>query len=414
MANHARLLTRLINVPLLMDSCKFEVITKQVTLKLLSDSPLDSDVASPTKKSLPNTSSKVRIIDIFDSLVSKGGAGESGYTSYSSIRAEIQSAISDKVSKIGFYIDSPGGEAFGNFPLCELIASLPNKFGIKTFAITDGMMTSGAYSIAASCQKVYVTEVSNVGSIGAVMSLIDVTEMDKKDGISYTILRSKEDKALYNPHETISDAVKADAFSKLTMIDSGFNSLISRVRPNLSIEKIKEFKGGSFSGKDAVEKGLADVIVANIDECLAIELSNLNKKGNINMNEETLAALNMQLAEQNVKIRDLSQTVATAEKTATAAERERVLKIIDAGMEFKASVEDITSSISKGRSIEDARDIMSSIAARVDASTNISIFGKSHVPKVSASLSKPSQDAYVALMVAAVSGEDISQYVGVQ
>ena len=68
-------------------------------------------------------------------------------------------------------------------------------------------MTSAAYAIGSAAQQVYATESSTVGSIGVIMSLVDVTEADKANGYSYTILRSKEDKAIYNPHEQISSAV---------------------------------------------------------------------------------------------------------------------------------------------------------------------------------------------------------------
>ena len=84
MNKHHRLLTRLINTPLAISQDKLEVISSNVSLKLLAGQALDSGVAAPTDKTVA-TEGKTSVINVFDSLVSKGGAGESGFTSYSSI-----------------------------------------------------------------------------------------------------------------------------------------------------------------------------------------------------------------------------------------------------------------------------------------------------------------------------------------
>ena len=59
-----------------------------------------------------------------------------------------------------------------------------------------------------------------------VMGINDVTEADKKEGISYTILRSKESKASYNPHEPLSSTVKTELLDKLITVDNKFNKTL--------------------------------------------------------------------------------------------------------------------------------------------------------------------------------------------
>ena len=109
---HLEALSRLFNTPLLISGEKMEVLSA-VGINLALGRPLQSGVEARPKQPL------VGCIQIFGSLVSKNGAGESGYTSYSEILASLQEAVSTGVSKVVLYIDSPGGEASSLFALTD-------------------------------------------------------------------------------------------------------------------------------------------------------------------------------------------------------------------------------------------------------------------------------------------------------
>ena len=366
MNKHHRLLTRLINTPLAISQDKLEVISSNVSLKLLAGQALDSGVAYPTDKTV-TTEGKTSVINVFDSLVSKGGAGESGFTSYSSLKGQVESAVAKGASKILFYIDSPGGEVSGLFGLSSYIASLPDTYGVETVAFTDGSMTSAAYAIGSAAQQVYATESSTVGSIGVIMSLVDVTEADKANGYSYTILRSKEDKAIYNPHEQISSAVIDKYSEMLAELDSLFNAEVAKNRPQLTLESIVNMKADAFLGNKALELGLIDGIVSSMDEVINLNLNSTTKRGDV----MTLEELKAQLSAKDTELATLQASVTNAVNEAVKGERARCLDILAAGQTLKVSAEQVTKRISAGTAKDDAVDIFTAIAEAVGTATAI-------------------------------------------
>lgn len=371
MSDYHRILSRLYNVPLAISQDKLDILSSQVTIKLLAGQTLSREVATPTVKATPDTEDKVAIIKVFDSLVSKGGAGESGFTSYESITRDIKSAIAAGVNKIGFYIDSPGGEAFGVFPLADFISNLPSVYGIETFAFTDGGMNSAAYAIGSAAQKLYAVESSTIGSIGTIMALIDVTKADEKAGYNYTILRSKEGKAIYNPHESINQEVIDKYTGMLEELDTIFNNNVSKYRPKLSVQDIIAMNGESFLATKALELNLIDSIVASFDEVLKTEVkssSSLNKpRGNI----MTLEEIKAQLAAKEQELATLQAQVTGTVAKAITDERARCVDILTAGNILKMSADQISKRISSGTSKEDSLDIFTAIAEAVGSASAI-------------------------------------------
>ena len=365
MNTHDLILTRLINTPLAISQDKLDIITTQVSLKLLAGEKLAAGVSTPTEKTTKSTP-KTTVINVFDSLVAKGGAGESGFTSYAGIKSSVIDAIDRGASKIGFYIDSPGGEVTGLFALTNFIASIPATYGVETFAFTDGSMTSAAYAIGSAAQQVYATESSTVGSIGVIMSLVDVTKADEQKGYSYTILRSKEDKALYNPHEQLSTAVIDKYTAMLMELDGMFNAEVAKNRPNLSLEAITSMKADSFLGNKALELGLIDGIVTSMDEVLNLNVS-LTQRGDV----MTLEELKAQLSAKDTELATLQASVTNTVAKAIADERTRCLDILAAGQTLKVSAEQVTKRISAGTAKDDAVDIFTAIAEAVGTSTAI-------------------------------------------
>lgn len=370
MSDYHRLLSRLYNVPLAISQDKLEVISSEVTLKLLAGQALARGIAEPTSKEV-SSSDKIAVIKVFDSLVSKGGAGESGFTSYEGITRQIKSAISEGVSKIGFYIDSPGGEAFGVFPLSNLIASLPTTYGIETFSFTDGAMHSAAYAIGSATQRIYATASSSVGSIGTLITLVDATKATEKAGYSYTILRSKPEKALGSPVEGYSEAAIAKYQAMLEEMDTLFNEAVSSQRALLSIENIIDMKGASFMSNKGLELNLIDSIVASFDEVLSIE----SKSSSLNQPKRgktmTLEELKAQLSAKEQELATMQTQVTGLVAKAIADERVRCTDILSAANTLKISQEQAIKRINAGTSKEDSLEIFTAIAEAVGKATAI-------------------------------------------
>ncbi len=315
-----------------------------------------------------DTSTKTGVVRIFDGLSAKGYWG----TSYEWIANQVSDLIGRGTTTIVFYIDSPGGEVSGLFGLSNFIASLPTKYNVKTVAFTDGMATSAAYVLAAACQDVLATEASMLGSIGVIMTLVDVSKAEEAAGINYTILRSKSEKALANPHEETSGKVVSDAEKMLATLDNIMNTSVSSYRSKLTLDTIVGLKGSTVLAEEALSLGLIDRIVGSFDEALTISLtapatqSNMTKGVTMSMTLEQ-ALIKLNAAESELQTLKASSSLELAK--AKQQEQGRVLGILEAATTFKLPSEMAVKRIKANASIEDAVEMFESIKEALQGAT---------------------------------------------
>jgi ClpP class serine protease len=382
--NYIHVLDRLVNTPLLITSDKLDVITSAVSLRLLSDARLDSYEATPQNAVRDTPAPQIAVIPVYGSLVNKNGAGASGMTSYQRIKSQINSSMAEGIKHIVFDVSSPGGEAAGAFPLSDYIASLPSK-GISTYGFTDSQAASGGYIIFAACQHTFATDIADIGSIGAVMTLVDVTEADKQDGIKYTILRSKEAKAGYNPHEALTDKVTKQLISKLDTLDTKFNNAMVTARNGkLSMETITNLAGQTVDATAGLPLGLVDNIVTGIEDVFSFALSNKpitvpnsgvlptdisTKNNGVTKMSDANIAEKLVALQSEVESLKASQTLEVAK--AKQEERNRCVGVITSGATFGVSPEMVTKAITKGWSLDMVADMFTELAEKEDTATAI-------------------------------------------
>lgn len=383
--SYARLLTRLHNAPILMHEDKLRIITEAVTLPLLygKADTIDRTPAqtNATKREFASAfeqnGRKLAIISAFDSLVSKDVNAASGMSSYESINQTIDNAIAAGVTDIGFYIDSPGGEATGLFGLTEKIRSLPSR-GISTFSFADNA-TSAAYAIASATQKIYASEIASVGSIAALMVHAETSKKADSNGVTYTIFRSKELKALGDSLTPLSEAAKEKFTSSLEILDTAFNNDVVKGRSQLSVQDIIAMKGASFSAGEGLNLKLVDKIVPNLETALSDFLKQPKQTSNkgVKMSDEA-KDLQVKLAETEAKLAQFeasaaTQTVAMQEAVtkAVAEERQRAVTILSTSKTLKIGFDTALSHVEKGHSTEMSLEIMTAVAEATDSAKHI-------------------------------------------
>lgn len=323
-----RVLSRLQGTPLLVRADKLQLITEVFTLEELAGTFETSLRANEgaTQKAVPQgVSGKLGIVKVFDSLVAKNASMWSGETSYQTIRNQTEQAISSGATEIVYYIDSPGGEALGLFSLMEYIQSLPSR-GIRTSAYTDGICCSAAYGIAASCQEIYATDLAYIGSIGAVMAFVDVTEADKQRGYKYEIFRSKELKAIVNPHEGLSDPAKEKLQKVLAECDDMFNNEVLKGRKVLSLQAITEMKGADFVTKEALDLKLIDGISSSFEDFISAKMQNTTTSGVFMKTNEQLQA---ELQASQEEVATLKASIEQVKATSYAAGQTDILNLLE-------------------------------------------------------------------------------------
>jgi signal peptide peptidase SppA len=255
------LASRLFGTPLLIHRPKLDVILSVVGQRVgMADIPAMPmmDMAAFQRPPLAAAPEGIAVIPIHGSLVKRslGMEAASGLTSYGEIAAMLDAALADPlVSGILLDIDSPGGEASGSFELARRVREVAVQKPI--WAVANDAAYSAAYAIAASAQRLFVTETGGVGSIGVIALHVDQSVKDAKDGYHFTAITAGAHKNDYSPHEPLSDAAKTELQGEVDRLYAIFTEHVAAMR-GLDLEAVRATEAGLFFGSNAVAQGLAD------------------------------------------------------------------------------------------------------------------------------------------------------------
>ncbi len=255
------LASRLFGTPLLIHPPKLDVILSvvgpRISLATVSDMP-PMDMAAFQRPALAAAPEGIAVIPIHGSLVKRalGMDAASGLTSYSEIAAMLDAALADpQVRGILLDIDSPGGEASGSFELARRVRDIAAQKPV--WAVANDAAYSAAYALAASAQRLFVTETGGVGSIGVIALHVDQSVKDAKDGYRFTAITAGAHKNDYSPHEPLSDAARTELQGEVDRLYTLFTDHVAAMR-GLDIGAVRATEAGLFFGSQAVTQGLAD------------------------------------------------------------------------------------------------------------------------------------------------------------
>ena len=255
------LASRLFGTPLLIHRPKLDVILSVVGQRIgMTDVPAMPmmDMAAFQRPPLAAAPEGIAVIPIHGSLVKRslGMEAASGLTSYGEIAAMLDAALADpQVSGILLDIDSPGGEASGSFELARRVREVAAQKPV--WAVANDAAYSAAYAIAASAQRLFVTETGGVGSIGVIALHVDQSVKDAKDGYHYTAITAGAHKNDYSPHEPLSDAAKTELQGEVDRLYAIFTEHVAAMR-GLDLDVVRATEAGLYFGSNAVAQGLAD------------------------------------------------------------------------------------------------------------------------------------------------------------
>lgn len=287
------------DTPLLIAPQKLEIILGVLAPHLGLDVPPPVAAAAadrPSRKPYEVTPDGIAIIPIEGTLVHKsyGLDAFSGLRSYVDLQEEIEDAATDPAIKgILLDIDSPGGEVAGVFDLADTIYSA--RAAKPVFAAANSDAFSAAYLLASGAQHIYAGRTSGLGSIGVIVTHLDVSASDQKLGYKYTIIHAGARKADFNPHAPLADEARAVIEAE---VDRTYQLLVGAVARNrgLAESDIRQTEAGLYFGGDAVAARLADRMGTRQDALADLRnaisgatAASIQLKGNA-MNEEQRAA----------------------------------------------------------------------------------------------------------------------------
>jgi signal peptide peptidase SppA len=255
------LASRLFGTPLLIHRPKLDVILSVVGQRIgMADLPAMPmmDMAAFQRPPSAVAPEGIAVIPIHGSLVKRslGMEAASGLTSYGDIAAMLDAALADpQVSGILLDIDSPGGEASGSFELARRVREVAAQKAV--WAVANDAAYSAAYAIAASAQRLFVTETGGVGSIGVIALHVDQSVKDAKEGYHFTAITAGAHKNDYSPHEPLSDTAKTELQGEVDRLYAIFTEHVAAMR-GLDLAAVRATEAGLYFGTNAVAQGLAD------------------------------------------------------------------------------------------------------------------------------------------------------------
>ena len=253
------LAARLFGTPLLVHRAKLDVILAVLGERLNLTAPA-ADLAIPVPRVTPAQPSGIAVIPIHGTLVKRvlGMEAASGLTSYGGIAQEIDAALADpQVQGILLDIDSPGGEASGSFELARKIRHAATQKPL--WAVANDAAYSAAYALAASAQRLIVTETGGIGSIGVIALHIDQSAKDAQEGYRYTAVTAGTHKNDFSPHHPLSDAAKAELQTEVDRLYGLFVEHVAAMR-SLDADAVRATEAGLYFGANAITAGLADAV----------------------------------------------------------------------------------------------------------------------------------------------------------
>lgn len=366
------LATRIFDTPLLIAPQKLEVILAALAPRLGIEAPSFTAAVSVEKaarKPYEVTPDGIAIIPVEGTLVHKtrGIDALSGLRSYVDIQQEIEDAATDPTIKgILLEIDSPGGEVAGAFDVADTVYSARAMKPLVAVANNDAF--SAAYLLASAAQRLYVSRTSGVGSVGVIVSHLDVSGNDEKMGYRYTIVSAGARKADFNPHAPLSEEAKGVLEGEIART---YGLLVNTVARNRGLPEaaVRGTEAGLYFGSDALNVKFADCLgtrqdaLADLRAVIAPAGVSIQTQGRTSMHEEPLAA------ETQASAVDLDAIRAEARRQGYADAREIVELCALAGMPARAaalltrevSPADARQHLMEARAAEDATEIHSHV-----------------------------------------------------
>jgi len=376
------LAARIFDTPLLIAPQKLEVILAVLAPRLGLDIPAPAVAATserPARKPYEVTPDGIAVIPIEGTLVHKayGLDALSALRSYVDIQEEIEDAATDPgIKGILLDIDSPGGEVAGVFDAADTIYAARSTKPV--FAVADTDAFSGAYLLASGAERIYAGRTSGLGSIGVIVTHLDVSASDEKLGYKYTIVHAGARKADFNPHTPLSEEARRVLEAE---VDRTYGLLVGAVARNRDVDEsaIRDTEARLYFGADALAARLADRLgtrqdaLAGLREAISARPVSIQLQGRSSMNEEQHAAESSAV--------DVEAIRAEARRQGYAEAREIVELCTLAGMPGKAaallakqaSAAEARQHLLEARAVEDATEIRSHVMPETGTSAKANL-----------------------------------------
>lgn len=169
----------------------------------------------------------------------------------------VDELMEDEYNKgILLYVDSPGGSVYESEELYWKLKQYKEQTGRPIWGYMAHYAASGGYMASIAADHIYANPNTVTGSIGVIMSGVDMSGLYEKLGIRYVSITSGANK-------DSSQMTEEQIAIYQSQVDECYQSFVNHVAEerDLTIEEVKALADGrTYTAKQAQENGLIDKI----------------------------------------------------------------------------------------------------------------------------------------------------------
>lgn len=200
----------------------------------------------------------VAVIYIDSAIAGVGGASalSAGSVTPEKVIGDLKKAAADdSVKAVILRIDSPGGTASASWEIAREVS----RFSKPIIASCGDVCASGAYMIASQCDAIVATPSSDVGSIGVIIQVANLSELFDKLGIKYDTIHQGKFKDAGSPDRPLTDEERAMLDRDSKMVYEQFIKMVADGR-DMKADDVRELATGwAWPGEEAKRLGLVDM-----------------------------------------------------------------------------------------------------------------------------------------------------------
>lgn len=215
---------------------------------------------------------QIAIINGVGAISSGKGEGSPFDDSYSIKSGDIveylkEAREDDKIKAIILRIDSPGGSVIASEEMWEEIRKTRKVKPV--YASMSDVAASGGYYMAMACDTIIAHPTTITGSIGVILAIPNFAGTLDKLGITTDTISTNPSSQFMNVMQPFDENTKSTLWDISTDIYTRFVSKVAESRGKSFDETRALAKGRVWTGEDAKERGLVDVL-GGIEDALKI------------------------------------------------------------------------------------------------------------------------------------------------
>ncbi|HEY9787605.1 MAG TPA: signal peptide peptidase SppA [Candidatus Obscuribacterales bacterium] len=261
---------------------------------------LKDDDVSPFSSSTYKYVDHIQVIKLSGMIVDKPDPLISAGASAISCVKQLRKAAKDEhVKAVLLRINSPGGTVSTSQELNEAVSLLREKGKIVYSSMSD-LAASGGYYVACATDRIYAQPGTLTGSIGVILSLVNVKGLADKLGLQPEVIKSGQFKDIASPYRAMTPQERQLLQNLIMDSYDQFVTAVAKGR-KMKVDDVKKIADGRiYSGRQAKQLGLVDELGSYDDALDALQKACMEKfqlKEELPVNDKPAGGLLSQIAQ---------------------------------------------------------------------------------------------------------------------